>query len=35
MLFVRVKQDESLRSDDFRFYTRKDSRDITAEYGDL
>ena len=35
LLFVRVKEDESLRSDDFRFYTRKNSKDITAEYGDL
>ncbi len=35
MLFVRVKPDESLRSDDFRFYTRKNNKDITAEYGDI
>ena len=35
MVFVRVKQDESLRSDDFRFYNRKHNKDITAEYGDL
>ncbi len=35
MLFVRVKSDESLRSDDFRFYTRKNSKDITAEFSDL
>ncbi|KAA6231684.1 ribonuclease E/G [Chlorobium phaeovibrioides] len=35
LLFVRVKEDESLRSDDFRFYSRKNSKDITAEYGDL
>ncbi len=35
MVFVRVKQDESLRSDDFRFYSRKNNKDITAEYGDL
>ena len=35
LLFVRVKQDESLRSDDFRFYARKNSADLTAEYGDL
>lgn len=35
MLFVRIKPDESLRSDDFRFYIRKSSKDITAEYGDL
>jgi len=35
LLFVRVKGDESLRSDDFRFYSRKNSKDITAEYGDL
>lgn len=35
MVFVRVKQDESLRSDDFRFYNRKNNKDITAEYGEL
>ncbi|NEX14671.1 MAG: ribonuclease [Prosthecochloris sp.] len=35
LLFVRVKQDESLRSDDFRFYARKNSADLTAEFGDL
>ena len=35
LLFVRIKQDESLRSDDFRFYARKNSADLTAEYGDL
>jgi ribonuclease G len=35
MLFVRVKPDESLRSDDFRFYIRKNSKDITAEYSEL
>ncbi len=35
MLFVQVKPDESLRSDDFRFYTRKNNKDITAEYGDI
>jgi len=35
MVFVQVKQDESLRSDDFRFYSRKNNKDITAEYGDL
>ncbi|NTW63332.1 MAG: ribonuclease E/G [Chlorobiaceae bacterium] len=35
LLFVRVKPDESLRSDDFRFYSRKNNKDITAEYGDL
>lgn len=34
LLFVQVKSDESLRSDDFRFYTRKNNKDITAEYGD-
>jgi ribonuclease G len=32
MIFVRVKPDESLRSDDFRFYIRKNNKDITAEY---
>ncbi|NTU59219.1 MAG: ribonuclease E/G [Chlorobiaceae bacterium] len=32
MIFVRIKPDESLRSDDFRFYNRKTSSDITAEY---
>jgi ribonuclease G len=32
MIFVRIKPDESLRSDDFRFYVRKSSSDITAEY---
>jgi ribonuclease G len=31
MIFVRIKPDESLRSDDFRFYNRKTSSDITAE----
>ncbi len=31
MLFVQVKPDESLRSDDFRFYSRKNNKDITAE----
>uniref|UniRef100_Q3AP38 Ribonuclease E and G n=1 Tax=Chlorobium chlorochromatii (strain CaD3) TaxID=340177 RepID=Q3AP38_CHLCH len=35
MLFVTVKGDESLRSDDFRFYNRKNNKDITAEYGEL
>ncbi|UZJ41455.1 Rne/Rng family ribonuclease [Prosthecochloris sp. SCSIO W1101] len=35
MLFIRVKPDESLRSDDFRFYIRKSSKDITAEYSEL
>ena len=35
MLFVRIKQDESLRSDDFRFYVRKNSEDVTAEYSEL
>ncbi len=35
MVFVRVKQDESLRSDDFRFYNRRTNKDITPEYGDL
>ncbi|MBM3422195.1 MAG: ribonuclease E/G [Chlorobi bacterium] len=35
MVFVRVKPDESLRSDDFRFYNRRSNKDITAEYGDL
>ncbi|MEI8032884.1 MAG: Rne/Rng family ribonuclease [Chlorobiaceae bacterium] len=35
LLFVKVKPDESLRSDDFRFYSRKSNKDITAEYGDI
>ncbi|ASQ89552.1 ribonuclease [Prosthecochloris sp. GSB1] len=35
MLFVRVKSDESLRSDDFRFYIRRNSKDVTTEYSDL
>ena len=35
MLFVRIKPDESLRSDDFRFYIRKNSEDVTAEYSEL
>ncbi len=35
MLFVRIKPDESLRSDDFRFYTRKNGEDITTEYSEL
>ncbi|NTU53769.1 MAG: ribonuclease E/G [Chlorobiaceae bacterium] len=32
MVFVRIKADESLRSDDFRFYSRNAGTDITAEY---
>ncbi|HHE08004.1 MAG TPA: Rne/Rng family ribonuclease, partial [Chlorobaculum parvum] len=32
MVFVRIKSDESLRSDDFRFYNRKTGADITSEY---
>ncbi|RXK87796.1 ribonuclease E/G [Chlorobaculum sp. 24CR] len=32
LVFVRIKADESLRSDDFRFYNRKHSTDITAEF---
>ncbi|MCE1274121.1 MAG: Rne/Rng family ribonuclease, partial [Chlorobiales bacterium] len=32
LVFVSIKADESLRSDDFRFYTRKAGADITAEY---
>lgn len=32
MVFVRIKSDESLRSDDFRFYNRKSGADITAEF---
>jgi len=35
LLFVQVKPDESLRSDDFRFYSRKNNKDITAEFGDI
>ncbi|MEC9487211.1 MAG: Rne/Rng family ribonuclease [Prosthecochloris sp.] len=35
LLFVRIKPDESLRSDDFRFYLRKNNKDLTAEYSDL
>jgi ribonuclease G len=32
MIFVRIKPDESLRSDDFRFYSRENNKDITTEY---
>ena len=32
LVFVRIKADESLRSDDFRFYNRKHGTDITAEF---
>ncbi|MBN1929020.1 MAG: ribonuclease E/G [Chlorobiaceae bacterium] len=32
LVFVRIKADESLRSDDFRFYNRKSGADITAEF---
>ncbi|NTU67865.1 MAG: ribonuclease E/G [Chlorobiaceae bacterium] len=32
LVFVSLKADESLRSDDFRFYTRKSGTDITAEF---
>lgn len=32
MVFVRITSDESLRSDDFRFYNRKSGTDISAEY---
>jgi ribonuclease G len=32
LVIVNIKADESLRSDDFRFYTRKAGTDITAEY---
>jgi len=32
LVFVMIKPDESLRSDDFRFYSRKSGTDITAEY---
>ncbi len=35
MLFVKIKSDESLRSDDFRFYLHKSNKDITSEYSDL
>ncbi|NTV97687.1 MAG: ribonuclease E/G [Chlorobiaceae bacterium] len=35
LLFVKLKQDESLRSDDFRFYSRKTNKDITTEYADI
>ncbi|NTW56846.1 MAG: ribonuclease E/G [Chlorobiaceae bacterium] len=35
LLFVKLKQDESLRSDDFRFYNRRSNKDITAEYVDI
>ena len=35
MLFIQIKPDESLRSDDFRFSLRKNGKDITAEYSDL
>ncbi|NTV02535.1 MAG: ribonuclease E/G [Chlorobiaceae bacterium] len=32
LVFVSIRADESLRSDDFRFYSRKAGTDITAEY---
>ena len=32
LVFVRITPDESLRSDDFRFYNRKHSNDITTEF---
>jgi ribonuclease G len=32
LVFVMIKPDESLRSDDFRFYSRRSGTDITAEY---
>jgi ribonuclease G len=32
LVFVRITPDESLRSDDFRFYNSKHSTDITTEY---
>ncbi|MEI6848305.1 MAG: Rne/Rng family ribonuclease [Chlorobiaceae bacterium] len=35
LLLIQVKPDESLRSDDFRFYSRNNNKDITAEYGDI
>ncbi|ANT63841.1 Rne/Rng family ribonuclease [Prosthecochloris sp. CIB 2401] len=34
LMFVRVKSDESLRSDDFRFYLRGSGQEITSEYSD-
>ncbi|ACF13815.1 ribonuclease, Rne/Rng family [Chloroherpeton thalassium ATCC 35110] len=35
LLFVNVKTDDSLRSDDFRFYLSKNHSDVTTEYADL
>jgi len=35
LIFVNVKTDESLRSDDFRFYLSKNHSDLTAEFADL
>lgn len=35
LVVVTIKTDESLRSDDFRFYLKKDHSDITVEYADL
>lgn len=35
MLFVKIKSDESLRSDDFRFYLQKNNKEITSEFSDL
>lgn len=35
LVFVNIKADESLRSDDFRFYLTKGHRDLTAEFADL
>lgn len=32
LVFVTIKADESLRSDDFRFYSRKTGTDITTEF---
>lgn len=35
LIVVDIKTDESLRSDDFRFYLTKGHRDVTAEFADL
>jgi ribonuclease G len=35
LLIVTIKSDDSLRSDDFRFYLQKDHQDVTTEYADL
>lgn len=35
LVVVKIKSDDSLRSDDFRFYLKKDHKDVTTEYADL